>query len=60
MLVSPGDPRELADSVQLLLDDEGRATALAAAGRESVLSDATVDRYAERLLEVCRRALVAG
>ncbi len=60
VLVSPGDPRELADSVQLLLDDESRATALAAAGRESVLSDATVDRYAERLLEVCRRALVAG
>jgi hypothetical protein len=27
------------------------------AGRESVLADATVDRYADRLLAICRRAL---
>jgi glycosyltransferase involved in cell wall biosynthesis len=60
MLVTPGDPRELAHSVRLLLDDERRAKALATAGRESVLSNATVDRYAERLLEMCRLALAAG
>ena len=60
MLVPPADPAELAHTVNLLLDDRARATALGEAARASVLRDATTARYAERLLEVCRLALAAG
>jgi glycosyltransferase involved in cell wall biosynthesis len=57
LLTPPGDPAELAHSVRLVLDDEPRATAIGAAARETVLRDATVAGYAERLLEVCRFAI---
>jgi glycosyltransferase involved in cell wall biosynthesis len=60
MLVPPADPVELAHTVNLLLDDPDRVTALGVAARVSVLRDATTERYAERLLEVCRLALAAG
>jgi len=60
VLVPPADPRELARSVQLLLDDQPRANAIGLAARKSVLAGATSQRYAERLLEVCRLALAAG
>jgi glycosyltransferase involved in cell wall biosynthesis len=60
VLVPPADPRELAHSVRLLLGDRPRADAIGRAARESVLADATIEGYAERLLEVCRLALVAG
>jgi glycosyltransferase involved in cell wall biosynthesis len=60
MLVPPADPAELAHTVNLLLDDRARATALGEAARASVLRDATTARYAERLLEVCRLALAAA
>jgi glycosyltransferase involved in cell wall biosynthesis len=60
MLVPPADPRELAHSVRLLLDDQPRADAIGRAARESVLADATVEGYAERLLEVCRLALATN
>jgi glycosyltransferase involved in cell wall biosynthesis len=57
VLVPPGDARELAHSVRLLLDDRGRSSAIGAAARESVLQHATVEQYADRLLDVCRLAL---
>jgi glycosyltransferase involved in cell wall biosynthesis len=57
VLVPPGDARELAHSVRLLLDDQGRSAAIGAAARESVLQHATVEQYADRLLDVCRLAL---
>jgi glycosyltransferase involved in cell wall biosynthesis len=60
VLVPPGDPSELAKSVRLLLDDRARAEAIGKSARESVLADATIDLYAERLLEVCRLALAAS
>ena len=60
MLVPPADPVELAHTVNLLLDDRARASALGEAARASVLRDATTERYADRLLEVCRLALAAG
>jgi glycosyltransferase involved in cell wall biosynthesis len=60
VLVPPADPRELAHSVRLLLDDQPRANAIGLAARKSVLADATSQRYADRLLEVCRLALAAG
>ena len=40
MLVPPADPVELAHTVNLLLDDRARATALGEAARASVLRDA--------------------
>jgi glycosyltransferase involved in cell wall biosynthesis len=59
VLVPPSDPRELAHSVRLLLDDQPRANAIGMSARESVLAGATIERYAERLLEVCRLALAS-
>jgi hypothetical protein len=43
--------------VRLLLDDQGRSAAIGAAAREGVLEHATVEQYADRLLDVCRLAL---
>jgi len=60
VLVPPADPRELAHSVRLLLDDRPRADAIGRSARESVLAGATIEGYAERLLEVCRLALAAS
>jgi hypothetical protein len=60
VLVPPADPGELAHSVRLLLDDQPRANAIGRSARESVLADATIGGYAERLLEVCRLALAAS
>jgi glycosyltransferase involved in cell wall biosynthesis len=57
VLAPPGDARELAHSVRLLLDDPSRAAAIAAAARDAVLTGATVEQYADRLLDVCRLAL---
>jgi glycosyltransferase involved in cell wall biosynthesis len=57
VLASPADPDRLTQSVRLVLDDEGRAAAIGLAARETVLKDATVERYAERLLAVCRLAV---
>jgi glycosyltransferase involved in cell wall biosynthesis len=57
VLIPPGDPAELAHSVRLVLDDQPRAAAIGSSARETVLRDATVESYAERLLEVCRLAI---
>jgi glycosyltransferase involved in cell wall biosynthesis len=57
VLASPGDAAELAHSVRLLLDDGGRAEAIGSSARETVLEDATVADYADRLLAVCRTAV---
>lgn len=57
VLVEPGNPQELARSVRALLDDRGRAEAIGRAARAAVLQDASVETYADRLLDVCRAAL---
>ena len=54
VLASPADPDRLAQSVRLVLDDERRAAGIGSAARETVLKEATVERYAERRLAVCR------
>jgi glycosyltransferase involved in cell wall biosynthesis len=56
LLVPPADASALAESVNRLLADPSLATTLAGAGQEAVLADATVSRYAERLLAICRQA----
>jgi glycosyltransferase involved in cell wall biosynthesis len=60
VLTRPGDATELAHEVRLLLDDEAHAGELGSAARETVLRQATVGEYAERLLEVCRLAVERG
>lgn len=60
VLVPPGRPHELAAAVRGLLDDPARAAALGGSARASVTRDAGVERYADRLLDVCRLALAAG
>ncbi len=57
VLAPPGDPRALAHSARLLLDHQARASAIGRSARETVLHDASVDAYAERLLGVCRLAI---
>jgi len=58
VLTPPGDAAELARSVRGVLEDEPRSSAIGSAARAEVLRAATVEAYAERLLEVCRLALL--
>jgi glycosyltransferase involved in cell wall biosynthesis len=60
LLVPPADPAELAAAVRSLLEDRERADAIGTSARESVAAGATIEAYAERLLEVCRLALGAS
>ena len=55
--VPPADPDALASAVRRLLDDRERADGLGRSGREEVERGATVSAYAQRLLEICRRAV---
>jgi glycosyltransferase involved in cell wall biosynthesis len=57
VLASPADSDALARSVCGVLDDERRGATIGAAAREAVLREATVEGYADRLLEVCRIAI---
>jgi glycosyltransferase involved in cell wall biosynthesis len=57
VLVPPADAADLARAVDALLADGSRAARIGAAARASISRDATVEAYAERLLEVCRLAL---
>jgi glycosyltransferase involved in cell wall biosynthesis len=57
LLARSGDADELARSVRALLDDDARARAIGAAARETVVREASVQVYAQRLLEVCRLAV---
>ena len=60
VLVPPADPRELAHSVRLLLDDQPRANAIGRPRGRACWPMRPSVGYAERLLEVCRLALAAG
>jgi glycosyltransferase involved in cell wall biosynthesis len=58
LLVSPGDPAELADAIRILLSDPQRAAGLGRAGRERVKAEFPVDKMAARTADVYR-ALVS-
>ncbi len=57
VLTAPADSEALARSVRFLLDDERRASAIGTSARDTVLSEATVEEYADRLLDVCKIAI---
>jgi glycosyltransferase involved in cell wall biosynthesis len=55
LLVDPDDPAALADGLETLLRDPGRAWSLGAAGREVVLRHFGIDRMARELVSVLER-----
>jgi glycosyltransferase involved in cell wall biosynthesis len=57
VLVTPGDPAELADALDALLDDDERRAALGAAGRRRVQQCYTWQRVATTMVEVYRQAV---
>ena len=57
LLVPPGDPEALARGVMRLVTDPGVAHAIGGAARLMVEQRASVEGYAERLLDVCHRAV---
>jgi glycosyltransferase involved in cell wall biosynthesis len=57
VLVTPGDPAELADALGALFDDDDRRHALGAAGRRRVESSYTWRAVAEAMVEVYRDAI---
>jgi Glycosyl transferases group 1 len=59
VLVAPEDPQALAGAVRRVLADKARAESLGSAARATILRYATVEAYAERLLDVCRLAIEA-
>jgi phosphatidylinositol alpha-mannosyltransferase len=52
VLVRPGDPRELADALVSLLEDEPRRVALGAAGRRLAEAEYGWSRIGERMVEI--------
>jgi hypothetical protein len=56
-LVPPGDATALATAVRTLLEDPRRAAAIGAEARAGVIRDAPVSAFADRLLEICKRAV---
>jgi glycosyltransferase involved in cell wall biosynthesis len=56
-LVPPGDPAALARAVRGLLETRAHAEELGQAAAARVRRDATVSAYADRLLEICERAV---
>jgi glycosyltransferase involved in cell wall biosynthesis len=57
LLTAPGDAQDLARAVSRILDDGARGASIGAAARAEVERNASVDAYAERLLDVCRLAI---
>ncbi|MBI2217758.1 MAG: glycosyltransferase [Candidatus Rokubacteria bacterium] len=60
LLVRPADPDALAKAVAALLDDPGRARALARAGRRRVEEHYSLARHAERVGAIYRAVLETG
>lgn len=56
-LVAPGDPEALARGMIDMLSDDHRAASMAAAGRQRVLQDFSVDAMVEKNIDVYRRIL---
>jgi glycosyltransferase involved in cell wall biosynthesis len=56
VLVEPGDPKALAEGLEAMLLDPARARALAAAGREVVLREFSVERMAKGVAGVLEEA----
>lgn len=57
LLVSPGDPGELAEAVRTLLSDPRRAAGLGRAGRDRVKGEFPVEKMARRTAEVYQTLL---
>jgi glycosyltransferase involved in cell wall biosynthesis len=57
LLVPPGDPDALAAAVGRVLASPQLAAAVGSAARATVEATASVERYAERLLAICRTAI---
>jgi glycosyltransferase involved in cell wall biosynthesis len=57
VLVTPGDPAELADALGALFDDDERRKTMGAAGRARVETSYTWRRVAEAMVEVYRDAI---
>ena len=57
LLVPPGDPEALGAAVSRVLADPALGSRLGRAARATVEATADVERYAERLLSVCRQAI---
>jgi glycosyltransferase involved in cell wall biosynthesis len=60
ILCEPENPRALADAWETLLGDPARARALGLQGREVVLRDFSMERMADRFLEVTREKVDAA
>ena len=60
ILCEPGNPRALADAWETLLADPARARALGLQGREAVHREFTMERMADRFLEVTREKVDAA
>lgn len=59
ILVAPGDPEGMGDAVIRVLRDQELSSALAKNGRLKVLSRFTLEKMAEKTIEVYREALVS-
>jgi glycosyltransferase involved in cell wall biosynthesis len=57
VLVSPGDPAELADALDALLSDDARRKKIGVAGRKRIETSYTWRRVAESMVEVYREAI---
>jgi glycosyltransferase involved in cell wall biosynthesis len=57
MLVPPADPRALAAAIDALLRDRAAASAMAAAGRERVRANFSIDRMVGATAEIYRELL---
>ncbi|HWB65841.1 MAG TPA: glycosyltransferase family 4 protein [Mycobacteriales bacterium] len=57
VLVKPGDPADLADALDALLDDDARRASIGAAGRRRIETSYTWRAVAESMVEVYRGAI---
>lgn len=55
LLVAPGDARALSGALQTLLTDPGARARLGAAARDHALAEYSLERFGQRIAEVCER-----
>ena len=57
LLAPPGDAAALAERIREVLADSALASRLGSAAREAVCRHATIGQFADRLLDICQKAL---